>query len=151
MTDRAIVVDANVLIRAVLGTRVPELLVAHAGSVAFIAPERAIAEVREHLPAVLGKRGFAADAIQATTEKLDALERVVRIVPEDVYGEFKARALERIGGRDADDWPVLACALMVNCPVWTEDTDFFGTGVATWSTALVELYLGDRAPDPKAT
>jgi hypothetical protein len=26
-------------------------------------------------------------------------------------------------------------------PIWTEDTDFFGCGVATWTTDRVELYL----------
>jgi len=25
--------------------------------------------------------------------------------------------------------------------VWTEDADFFGTGVATWTTSRVRLYL----------
>lgn len=42
---------------------------------------------------------------------------------------------------DANDWPVLACALVIGCPVWTEDADFFGTGVATWTSDRVELYL----------
>ena len=27
------------------------------------------------------------------------------------------------------------------CPVWTEDADFFRTGIATWTTDRVELYL----------
>jgi hypothetical protein len=43
--------------------------------------------------------------------------------------------------RDEDDWPVLAAALTFGCPIWTEDTDFFGCGVATWTTDRVELYL----------
>lgn len=54
---------------------------------------------------------------------------------------MRASALARIGQRDPEDWPVLACALMSDCPIWTEDRDFFGTGVATWTTALVELFL----------
>jgi hypothetical protein len=29
----------------------------------------------------------------------------------------------------------------LDCPVWTEDTDFFGAGVATWTTDRVALYL----------
>lgn len=37
--------------------------------------------------------------------------------------------------------PILACALALDCPVWTEDTDFFGAGVATWTTDRVALYL----------
>jgi hypothetical protein len=51
-----------------------------------------------------------------------------------------------IGERDADDWPALACALLLDCPVWTEDADFFGTGVATWTTSRVKLYLSPDEP-----
>ncbi|MEI7764537.1 MAG: PIN domain-containing protein [Comamonadaceae bacterium] len=35
----------------------------------------------------------------------------------------------------------MACAMTIACPVWTEDADFFGTGIATWTTDRVELYL----------
>jgi hypothetical protein len=31
------------------------------------------------------------------------------------------------------------------CPIWTEDTGFFGCGVATWTSHL-EIFLRD--PDP---
>ncbi|WP_455227346.1 PIN domain-containing protein [Lautropia mirabilis] len=30
------------------------------------------------------------------------------------------------------------------CPIWTEDQDFFGTGVPTWTTDRVELYLKNK-------
>lgn len=50
-------------------------------------------------------------------------------------------ARKRIAKRDEEDWPVLAVALTYNCPIWTEDTDFFGCGVATWTTDRIELYL----------
>jgi hypothetical protein len=29
----------------------------------------------------------------------------------------------------------------MGCPYWKEDTDFFGTGVATWISDRIELYL----------
>jgi len=32
-------------------------------------------------------------------------------------------------------------ALMLNVPIWTEDRDFFGSGIAAWTTDRVELYL----------
>ena len=35
---------------------------------------------------------------------------------------------------------VLASALVLGYPMWTEDTDFFGCGVATWTTDRVELF-----------
>jgi len=27
--------------------------------------------------------------------------------------------------RDPEDWPILAAALALDFPIWTEDTDFF--------------------------
>jgi hypothetical protein len=57
VTARPIVLDANILVRAVLGSRVPDLLAAHAARATFLAPDAAFDDAREHLPAVLGKRG----------------------------------------------------------------------------------------------
>lgn len=73
MSHRAIVLDANILIRAVLGKRVRELLLANTATVKFFAPDVAYADARKYLPELLAKR-------------------------------------------DADDWPVLACAMMIGCP-----------------------------------
>jgi predicted nucleic acid-binding protein len=59
----------------------------------------------------------------------------------ELYKGLQEQALQRIAVRDADDWPVVACAMIINCPIWTEDTDFFGTGMAVWTTDRVELFL----------
>ena len=77
----------------------------------------------------------------AALASLDALEAVVRPIEAELYQPLEQQALARISERDPDDWPALACALMLGCPVWTEDADFFGTGVATWTTSRVKLYL----------
>jgi predicted nucleic acid-binding protein len=76
---------------------------------------------------------------------LDLLAELVRTVEVEMYSSFETIARERIGGRDEDDWPVLAAALALDCPIWTEDTDFFGCGVATWTTDRVGLYLATAA------
>jgi predicted nucleic acid-binding protein len=138
MSDRAIVLDANILIRAVLGKRVRELIVDSADRVQFFSPDVAYADARKYLPALLEKRGIQSESAMAV---LDALETIVLPLELGVYADFKVQALQRIAIRDADDWPVLACAMTIACPVWTEDADFFGTGVATWTTDRVELYL----------
>jgi predicted nucleic acid-binding protein len=78
-------------------------------------------------------------------ETLDLLMRLVQTIEADTYASFETLARERIGNRDEDDWPVLAAALALGCPIWTEDTDFFGCGVATWTTDRVELYLAKAA------
>ena len=138
MSDRAIVLDANILIGAVLGKRVRELIVDNAERVQFFSPDVAYADARKYLPALLEKRGIKSESAMAV---LNALESIVWPLELGVYAGFKTKALQRIAMRDADDWPVLACAMAIGCPVWTEDADFFGTGVATWTSDRVELYL----------
>ena len=101
MNHKAIVLDANILIRAVLGKRVRELIIENLATVKFFAPDVAYEDARKYLPALMEKRGVKGVAAMTV---LDALESIVR-------------------------------------PVWTEDTDFFGAGVATWTTDRVELYL----------
>ena len=138
MTGKAIVLDANILIRAVLGQRVRQLILSHAGEVSFFAPDVAYADARKYLPALLKKRGLSPDAAITV---LDLLQPVVRSLNAEFYASHKEAALRRIAARDADDWPVLACAMALKCPVWTEDVDFFGSGVATWTTDRIALYF----------
>jgi predicted nucleic acid-binding protein len=138
MSNKAIVLDANILIRAVLGKRVRELLIEHATAVKYFAPDVAYADAREHLPALLKKRGIDGAVAMAV---LDSLESIVQAIDVELYAGQRQPALQRIAIRDADDWPVLAWAMTIGCPVWTEDADFFGTGVAIWTTDRVELYL----------
>lgn len=138
MSKKAIVLDANILIRAVLGRRVREFIVKNADLVQFFAPDVAYADARKYLPSLLEKSGVKSEPAMAV---LDALESIVRPLELGVYEGLQTQALQRIAMRDADDWPVLACAMTIGCPVWTEDADFFGTGVATWTSDRVELYL----------
>lgn len=138
MSDKALVLDANILIRAVLGRHVRHLILDHAATVRFYAPDVAYADARHYLPGLLIKRGIDA---QPALDVLDHLETLVRPLEAGLYESVQAEALRRIATRDADDWPVLACALILDCPVWTEDADFFGTGVATWTSDRVALYL----------
>ena len=104
----------------------------------FFAPDVAYADARKYLPALLKKRGVD---INAALLLLDRLEGVVQSIETELYDGLQQQALQRIAIRDADDWPVLACAMKLGCPVWTEDADFFGTGVATWTTDRIALYF----------
>jgi|SRR5579862_1168523 len=128
MPSKALVVDANILVRAVLGKRVRDVIEKYAGQVSLFVPEVAYAEAEEHLPSLVIKRG--GDPGRALT-LLRSLGRLVELIGSEVYGEFEAEARERLGQRDPEDWPILASALAIGCPIWTEDTDFFGCGVAT--------------------
>ena len=136
---RRLVIDANILIRAVLGRRAKETITSHAEDADFFAPEVAFDNAEEHLPAVLTKFNRIAE-IEPALAFLKQLRDIVAAVPEDAYLDIKAEALARIQ-RDPDDWPVLAVAMLLDCPIWTEDNDFFGTGVPTWTTDRIDIYL----------
>lgn len=138
MTSRRIVLDANILIRGVLGRRVPELIEQYGADVAFFTPELAFAEAERHLPVIAERRRNDATTLLDSLSKLRA---IVDTVAEDATAALKTAALARIGSRDPMDWPVVAAALALDCPIWTEDRDFFGAGVATWTTAHIEIYL----------
>jgi predicted nucleic acid-binding protein len=133
-----LILDANILIRAVLGKRVRELLCRYGATVRFFAPESAFVEAREHLPLILSRRNIP------VAEGLSVLETLGEIVQElhpETYSALETEAKLRLANRDLDDWPVLASALALQCPIWTEDTDFFGSGIAIWTTDRVELFL----------
>ena len=139
MERRALVLDANILIRAVLGQRVRWILEAHADNISFFVPESAYAEAEQHLVALVVKRGGDPAKGLASLRSMAAL---VTIMSQDFYGGFQAEARKRLGARDPEDWPILAAALALGCPIWTEDTDFFGCGVATWTSASIGSFLG---------
>lgn len=139
-----VVLDANILIRAVLGKRVREILETHSPRVRFFAPDTAFAEAREHLPGILRKRGIDPEAALAVLAELGVL---IACIDAEIYGPCETAARQRLQKRDEEDWPVLATALAFECPIWTEDADFFGAGVATWTTDRVELLLREVQAD----
>jgi predicted nucleic acid-binding protein len=75
---------------------------------------------------------------------LDAIHANIAVVETPIYAavedEARARSL-----RDPRDWPVVASALMLSAGVWTNDNDFLGTGVATWTTEILTSWL-ERHP-----
>ena len=72
---------------------------------------------------------------------LSLIMAAVQIILQVELAAAEQEAMARIGQRDPEDWPAVAGAIQFGCPVWTEDEDFFGSGVATWTTPTVEIYL----------
>ncbi len=142
MPGKALVIDANILVRAVLGRRVREIIETYAEQASFFVPEVAYAEAEEHLPALVTRRGGDPDK---AVRVLRSLRGLVDLIGNEVYSQFESTARERLGDRDPDDWPILAAALAIGCPIWTEDTDFFGCGVPTWTTSRVCVFLRESS------
>lgn len=114
-------------------------------------PERMWDEARLELP-----RRIAAFARQRHLDQrlrddlvaacLDAVEANIVILDEAIYSaledEGRGRSL-----RDPSDWPVVAGALALSAAIWTNDNDFIGTGVATWTTETLQRWLDRRPSD----
>ena len=137
---KAIVLDANILFRAVLGTKVPAKLDHYKADTDFFTPAFCYEELRKHLPKIIKAKNLP---IAPFNVAIDALEKVILPLDKEIYSHREKEAKERISARDINDWPIVALALTLNCPVWTEDQDFFGTGLATWNSKNVEIYLSN--------
>jgi hypothetical protein len=81
MERKALVLDANILVRAVLGQRVRLILEAMRIGIAFFVPETALAEAQEHLAALVIKRG--GDPQKALTA-LKAMAGLTTIVDAEI-------------------------------------------------------------------
>jgi len=79
-----LVLDANILIRAVLGSRVLALLRTYVEQVEFLTPDRAFEEAREKLPEILERRRVPVAPAMAI---LDQLAGVVQVPGEIVTWE----------------------------------------------------------------
>jgi predicted nucleic acid-binding protein len=113
-------------------------------------PEHMWAETQVELPrrirAFVRRGGLEAD-VGASLARLciEAVEANVVILDEAIYSalEDEARARSR---RDPADWPVVASALALSADIWTNDNDFLGTGVATWTTESLQVWLDRSSP-----
>lgn len=145
MTKKAkiIVLDANILIRAVLGIRTFSLIADHRDKILFCTSQICYCEVAFHIPNIARKRQISPTVEQDALNALNELKRLVTEIGEDIYGGFKQEALNRIRERDEKDWSIVALALAFGCPIWTEDQDFFGTGIATWRTKNIEIFFNE--------
>ena len=135
-----LVLDANILLRAVFGSRVRGLLETHEDRVSFYTPDVCFRDAQRYVPAISASRRFDP---AAGLQVLNELARLVEIVDQSLYAEYEPPARERMQSRDMTDRPIAATALLLHCPVWTEDQDFFGSGIATWTTNNVELFFRD--------
>jgi predicted nucleic acid-binding protein len=101
-SNRILVLDANILLRAVLGKRVRVLIERYCHEVPLFIPSACVAEVHEYLPSLCARRGW--DVARAL-DLLESLLRVIKVVESGFYADCEEHAKRRIAARDLDDWP----------------------------------------------
>jgi predicted nucleic acid-binding protein len=145
-----LVVDANVLVGEVLRARGRRLLsdTRLALYVTAATWDEARHELPKRLKAVAERRGLPDDlAKRLLTEALLLAQRSVVVEPSTLYAAFAEEATWRVP-QDPEDWPSVALALALDAGIWSEDRDFFGCGLATWTTSVLDAHLGREADAP---
>lgn len=149
-----LVVDANILVAASLRVKGREALQDKRLHLfmAEVAWHEATYALERRSRLIVEQKSLSPNALQALlTHALDTAQAVVTIVPEPVYLAFYEEARLRIP-RDPDDWHTVALALLLDAAIWTQDNwtqdkDFLGCGVATWSTDTLMSYLETYATE----
>ena len=81
-----------------------------------------------------------AEAQGVKAQCFTSIEDNVTVIAEEAYSPLETEARWRIA-RDPRDWPTVALALALGVGIWTEDSDFLGCGIATWTTSTLTQLL----------
>jgi predicted nucleic acid-binding protein len=130
-----LVADANVLLSAVLGDRA-RLVLQHPVVEQVFTAEPTFAEVQEYAAILAPKRHLPIDAVLLGVATLP-----VTVVERATYANSMSQARRLVGKRDADDIDILALALHMGAPLWSNDNDFEESGVEWFTTAELLKHL----------
>lgn len=143
-----LVVDANVLVGELLRARGRRLLSDSRLELSVSAAtwEEAEHEFSKRLKAFAERRELPDELAKALfAESLLLARRNVDIVPPSLYAGLQEDAIWRVP-QDPDDWSSVALAIALDAGIWSEDRDFFGCGLPTWTTNVLDACL-ERAKD----
>lgn len=112
-----IVVDANVILSALLGGKPSSIL--FDGRFHFVSTRFTINEVRKYLPRLAKKLSITPNKLETLLGKLPVL-----VYGRTFYKEKLKEAEKMIGNIDKKDIEILALALMLETYLWSQDRDF---------------------------
>ncbi len=131
-----LVADANVLLSAVLGGRA-RVVLTHPAIESIFTTEVTLAEVEEYAIVLARKRKLPLDILLLTVATLP-----VSLIERETYVRAISRARQLIEKRDPDNVEILALALHLKVPLWSNDNDFQALGIEVYTTAELLRDLG---------
>lgn len=131
-----LVVDANPILSALLGGKAKQLFF-DAGISEFAATESALDEVHYYISKVAQKLEVNPAVVRFTLDLLP-----LTVYEPKSYRRSMKKAKLQIAHRDPQDIEILALALELGRPLWTNDNDFEDTTIQTFTTAeLLSIYF----------
>jgi len=128
-------VDANPVLSALIGGNARSIFM-NAEGTGFYTTAFNYKEVERYIPVLATKRNLPPEDLFMALSMLP-----VAICGPDFYQSRVRQAEKLIGKRDSDDVNLLALALKLNCPIWSNDKDFSGLGMQVYSTLDLLKYI----------
>ena len=134
---RSVAADANVLLSAVIGKAALRVFLRSPVSVVTTALN--VSEVEEYLPRLAEQYGMIAEVLEAQLRMLP-----LTVYQERFYRGWLEEASRLVSARDPDDVHLVALALKLGIPVWSNDKDLRGLPIQVLTTAelLKRLTVG---------
>jgi predicted nucleic acid-binding protein len=126
--------DSNVILSAIIGKSA--LRVFTESSIQVVTVKNVLDEVQEYLPVLASRYRMAPEVLEGQLQMLG-----IKSYSRSTHRSAMDEAQRRIGGRDADDVELLALALALKIPVWSNDKDFENCGVPCYTTAELVKWL----------
>jgi predicted nucleic acid-binding protein len=126
-----LVLDAAMLVAAARGRSSGAILTA-ARSAALVTTDRVVHEARRRIELGL-KRPDLLAILDVLVAEMNVIP-IAALAPLLAHCEIALRDAAASRNGSTKDAHVLALAWSVEADIWTNDRDFAGTGVATWST-----------------
>ena len=126
-----LVVDANPIISALLGGAALRAFWNDAVK-EWATTQFTVNEVLSYLPQLASKLHVPEEVLRLELELLS-----LAVYKKDSYRDFVPEAKRGIAERDRNDVDLLALALKLDYPIWTNDQDFQQTGPTLYTTATL--------------
>lgn len=141
-----LVIDANILVAELIRQRGRELIL-HPAWELYIPEkqwEESCYELEKRINIMINKGVFSSSTGQnLLQDALKFAQTKIALIPFEFYSDYQKIAIDRIP-RDPNDWQTVALALSLDASIWTHDQDFFGCGIATWTTDTLIFYLANE-------
>ncbi|MFZ6016754.1 MAG: PIN domain-containing protein [Nitrospirota bacterium] len=125
---KKLTVDANPILSAIIGGIARDVFL-KTEMTSFYTTAFNFKEVERYIPVLSAGKGIPAEDLYLALSTLPLF-----VCNKDFYKSQIKKAQALIGKRDPDDIHLLALALELKCPIWSNDKDFEGLGIDVYRT-----------------
>lgn len=126
--SKKLAADANLILSAVAGKAALRVFLQE--DIGIVTTQFNIDEVRKYLNVIADKYDLSIEVLELQLNLLP-----LKIYQRQHYSGSIPKASKKLSGIDEDDIELLALAMKLKVPVWSNDRDFRNAGVKVYTTA----------------